>query len=79
MAYIDKIYGNIQQWFELWRYLEEKCPEGLKHMYECPDSSDGNEWPLSNFPREIDVFLMENCDIDFVVDRLKEQYREFRK
>jgi len=30
--------------------------------------------PISNFPEEIDEWLRNNCPIDFVQQRLKEQY-----
>jgi len=30
--------------------------------------------PISNFPENIDKWLIDNCPIDFVKNRLKEQY-----
>ena len=77
MSYIDKIYGNSEQWEQLRDFLSEEYPEALRYMYECPESSFGNEWPLANFSPEVDNWLIKNCNIDFVLDRLKEQYKDY--
>jgi len=79
MAYIDKIYGSSEQWEQLRDFLSEEYPEALRYMYECPESDEGDEWPLSNFSKEIDNFLIKNCDLDFVVKRLKEQYSTYEE
>ena len=77
MAYIDKIYGSRDQWEKLRRLLIMEYPEALSYMYECPESDECDEWPLANFPTEIDDWLIKNCDLDFVVKRLKEQYGDY--
>ena len=35
---------------------------------------DKNERPISNFPEAIDKWLLKNCKIDWVVNKIKEQY-----
>ena len=41
------------------------------------EESWGNEEhrPISNFPEEVDMWLKDNCPLDFVQERLKEQYK----
>ena len=35
---------------------------------------DKNKRPISNFPEAIDKWLLKNCKIEWVVNRIKEQY-----
>ena len=74
MAAIDKIYGTKKQWQQLRDWLEKHKPDALCYMYKKPPNSCG-EYPLSNFPSEIDYWLISNCPLDFVQERLQEQYK----
>jgi hypothetical protein len=79
MAYIDKIYGNRHQWHQLHAFLVQTNVNALKYLYKQPEENSGDENPLSNFPDEINQFLWEKCPLDFVRNRLKEQYSKFKK
>jgi hypothetical protein len=35
---------------------------------------DKNDRPISNFPQNIDKWLLKNCPIEWVVNKIKEQY-----
>lgn len=78
MAGIDKIYGTNEQYEEFKTWLEAKNPDATKYLYHGDYASDpffkDRDRPISNFPEKIDNWLLENCDIDWVVSRIKEQY-----
>lgn len=79
MAYIDKIYGTIKQWHLLHDFISKNKPEYINDYLYNIDHLDvqdlGNEdIPLSNFSHEANVWLWENCKLDFVIERLKFQY-----
>lgn len=77
MAAIDKIYGTYQQSVELWNWVQENKPEYLAYVTR-PDTykhlSDNYERPLSYFSEKADVWLLDNCPIEWVTDRIMEQY-----
>lgn len=74
MASIDKIYGTNEQWNELFRWLARHRPQYCKFLYP-PFGYDPLDRPISSFPSYADKWLMKNCQLKFVQDRLKEQYR----
>lgn len=87
MAGIDKIYGTQKQYNELKNWLKEnqkpiKCRVGFKEYemvmpteYLYPRNGyDKNERPISNFPEAIDKWLLKKCKIEWVVNKIKEQY-----
>lgn len=76
MAGIDKIYGSDDQYNELRAWLTEHKPEALRHLYQEEYPNDWITRPISNFPEEIDMWLLDNCELDWVVSRLKEQYNK---
>ena len=73
MAAIDKIYGTTDQARELRSWLEQHYPEALGRLYPV-DGYDDADRPISNFLQEQDKWLLENCPLSWVVDRIKEQY-----
>jgi hypothetical protein len=73
MAYIDKIYGSKKQWNELHVFLVQTRPELIRYLYPQPQE-ESNDYPLSNFPKKADMWLLENCKLEFVIKRIKEQY-----
>ena len=74
MAYIDKIYGTRKQWNQLHAFLVQTHPEWIKkYMYPEPDD-ESEESPISNFSKEADMWLLKNCPLKFVTNRIKEQY-----
>jgi len=49
--------------------------EVLPSNYLYPRNGyDKTQRPISNFPEKIDRWLLKNCKIDWVVDKLREQY-----
>jgi len=77
MASIDKIYATKEQRDALADWLQENKPEYLKYLYywDWPPN-DTREHPISNFPEHVDVFLYNNCPLQFVKNRIAEQYGE---
>lgn len=75
MAAIDKIYGTRNQHIELRNWLLRNNPKALKYLYEEEiDNNEHRNRPISNFPEEIDKWLLENCPIEWVTDYIKLQY-----
>lgn len=81
MAGIDKIYGTSYQWGMLrdWlkandRYflIKGEIRMASEYLYDCPDQNKTG--PLSNFPAEIDAWLLNECHLKWLTDRIKEQY-----
>lgn len=78
MAGIDKIYGNKAQYKEFRKWLKRNKPEAVNYLYPPwpkERSIAKEDMPISNFPKNIDMWLFENCPIKFVTDRIKEQYQ----
>jgi len=75
MAGIDKIYGTQRQYLELEKWLNENNKKAIDELYP-KDGYDKNYRPISNFSSVTDKWLKENCPIEFVQKRLKEQYGE---
>ena len=90
MAGIDKIYvDNYNDYISFINYCKT-IQEDIQKLFnvdifnyfyftELTEESfkiDDNEYPLTNFPHKIDYYLIKNCDIPFIVERLKDQYGE---
>jgi hypothetical protein len=76
MAGIDKIYGTLKEYEKFKAWCKEEFPEALHFFYEWGDEWEwGNmEHPMTNFPEWVDKKLLKICPLDFVTDRIKEQY-----
>ena len=75
MASIDKIYAKYEQYLEFKTWCREHYPKALKYIYPWYDEwNDDIEHPIANFPEKIDKYLLKNCPIKWVTDRIKEQY-----
>ncbi len=78
MASIEKIYGTYEQHDELANWCKEHKPEALDfffaELWYNLDWYDEGEYPIANFPEDIDMWLLENCPLDWVVKRIKYQY-----
>lgn len=73
MAYIDKIYGTKKQWKQLRDYLiKNNLAHWTEQMSTNPCSK--GEVVIANFYKFQDIYLIQNCPLDFVQNRLKEQY-----
>jgi hypothetical protein len=74
MATIDKIYGTTMEYDEFYEWCQRRKPEALKSFYPRNDYDNTKNRPITNFPEHIDEWMLENCPIKFVTDRIKEQY-----
>ena len=73
MSAIDKIYGTKAQHDTFREWCGENRPEALRFFYDWA-WDDGGEHPITNFPERLDLWLWANCPIEFVRDRITEQY-----
>lgn len=88
MAGIDKIYvDNYDDYISFINYCKT-IQEDIQKLFnvdifdyfyftELTEQSfkiEDNEYPLTNFPHKIDYYLIKNCDIPFIIERLKDQY-----
>lgn len=88
MAAVDKIYvDNYNDYISFINYCKT-IQEDVKKLFnvdifnyfyftyltEESFKIKDNEYPLTNFPHKIDYYLIKNCNIPFIVERLKEQY-----
>jgi hypothetical protein len=74
MAAIDKIYGSTQEYDEFYTWLREHEPEFTKHFYPRNGYKNNMSRPITNFPMYVDKWLMANCPIEWVKERILEQY-----
>jgi hypothetical protein len=76
MAAVDKIYGNRWQSEEFKSWCEKNNKPALNYFYYWDwDNLDSDEnHCITNFPTEIDKWLLDNCPIDWVKEAIKEQY-----
>lgn len=77
MASIDKIYGTQDQYNQLYNWIAKNHAGWICYFYQDRKGwDDGNEHPISNFPEYIDYTLLVECPLEWVTDRIKEQYGE---
>jgi hypothetical protein len=85
MAGIDKTYGNFDQYLKLKDWLIGKTYKDGKAVispidflcdYNCAKSAShtGKDFVFWNTPTYFDIWLMKNCPLDFIQERLHEQY-----
>ncbi len=75
MAAIDKIYGTKEQRNAFYLWCADNYPEALPFFYLWR-WNDGGVHPITNFTTAIDMWLLDNCPLDFVLARIREQYEE---
>ena len=78
MAGVDKIFGTVKQFYELKAWLD-RCPVEGQHLkmnlYYPPKIAKGtDEMVIANFTTAQDVWLIQNCPIDWMQERLQQQY-----
>jgi hypothetical protein len=76
MAAIDKIYGNRWQYEEFEQWCSKNYRVALEYFYKWDwDNMDSEEIHcITNFPTEIDKYLLNYCPIDWVKEQIKDQY-----
>lgn len=72
MAGCDNLYGNRKEWKELHDFLSQHSPEGLYFMKEIPDHDD--EDVRICYIAEIQKYLIENCPLEWVQERLNDNF-----
>lgn len=72
MAAIDKLYGNRQEFYELKAWCTQHIPNALAYFYEWDEKHETQA--LTNFPQYIDLFLLNNCPIQWATDQIRNQY-----
>ena len=90
MAGIDKIYvDNYNDYISFINYCKT-IQEDIQKLFnvnifdyfyftELTEQSfeiEHNNYPLTNFPYKIDYYLIKNCNVPFIIDRLEDQYGE---
>jgi len=73
MAGIDKIYGTQEQYNELEQWLKVHNKKAIEGLYP-KDDYNLEDRPISNFSKKTDKWLLVNCPITWVTDRIKWQY-----
>ena len=84
MRSINEMYLTKDQYNEFKLFLEliekeskrKKISEFLLNIDEVDEYKDSNTFPVANFPQTIDRWLCINCDLKFIQNRLKEQYKK---
>ena len=73
MAGIDKIYGTQEQYNELAKWLNENNKKAVDGLYP-KEGYNEEDRPISNFSEKTDKWLLDNCPLTWVTDRVKWQY-----
>lgn len=76
MAAIEKLYGTLEQYDELYNWAKEHNPEILIYFYERPDKPIELGFAMTLFPIKIDIWLLKNCPIEWVIRDILFQYGE---
>lgn len=77
MASIDKIYGTKAQYKKFFKWTKINHPAWLRYFYPLPlrKMKRDERFAMTNFPVDVDRYLLNNCPLDFVIAELREQYR----
>lgn len=75
MAAVDKIYTTKDKRNEFYAWCTENKPDALRYFYDWLwDENDGMDHPITNFPEKVDMWMLDNCPIGWVVEYIKDQY-----
>lgn len=76
MAALDKIYGTKEQMLEFRNWCKKNNKEALNYFYTWTDEmlKSNSEHVITNFPITTDRWLIQNCPINWVKDKIHEQY-----
>lgn len=74
MAGIDKIYGTTEQYDEFHTWCKKHKRSILKHFYPRDGYDERYNRPITNYPMEVDKWLLENCPIKWVTAAIRDQY-----
>ena len=71
MAACDNLYGNREEWQELRDFLSKNNSDALVFMKSQP--KEGEEIRIC-YIADIQDYLIENCPLDWVKERLSENF-----
>lgn len=78
MASIDKIFGTIKEFKELYNWLSINNPSLLPALYmdinDLPKDDGSSDYTIANFSSSADEWLYINCPLKFVKSRIRSQY-----
>jgi hypothetical protein len=74
MAVIDKIYGTDTEWEEFHTWAEVNRPTILKYFYPLDGFNTSLDRPITNLPEDEDMWLLNNCPLTWVLNRIVDQY-----
>lgn len=74
MASIDKIYGSNEQYDEFYAWCRQNKPHLCRYFYPRNGYMTTTDRPICNMPGWADDALWRACPLEFVRDRLAEQY-----
>ena len=76
MASIDKMYGTWTQHVELHRWIHKHRPSAKYEVYKLQFAPpEGEVGPIAAFSASTDKWLARKCTLQFVLARIREQYR----
>lgn len=73
MAACDNLYGNFDEWNELFIFLYENKREYLMWM-KPPPIPDGIDITRICYIAEIQDWLIENCPLQWVIEKLNQNF-----
>lgn len=78
MASIDKLFGTINQYHELLKWLKVNDKTLINSLYmeedSLPEDDGSSDYTIANFSILEDKWLYLHCPLDFVINRISEQY-----
>jgi len=74
MAAIDKIYGTTKEYDIFRSWISKNKQEYLVYFYPRDGYDKDRNRPITNLPELADMWLLKNCALDFIIERIKEQY-----
>lgn len=78
MASIDKIYGTRKQLITFIKWLKENNKSYFLRYVSDPSNFGTADTPdfgiISNFTVYCDMYLLKNCPLKFITNRIKVQY-----
>jgi len=72
MAACDNLYGNRKEWQELHDFLYRTKPEWIKRYMRQQPNQD--EYIRICYIADIQEYLIENCPLEWVRERLNENF-----
>ncbi len=71
MAAIDKIYGNQDQYYDLWFWVATNCHKYCKHFYMRFGYAQEELSPICNLPMVAEKYLYKNCPLKWVRESIE--------